>query len=205
MGPLFLILWVLAQSQISVRVAGETDPQRKQMIAERAQQPSPQPTPALRSGGMSMYSEYVPPETDEEKSKVRCKTERSVNNVDAYIPIEAVTEEDVVGRAGKILIPAGTKVIGRGYCDPETGRILSRGKWTFYVSDHQITVEATLWDGTRKEGIEATQFSEGLDQERIKQAIYRDGAYLYVPSQTEFTLELQGNITVQDLPSAFGK
>jgi uncharacterized protein YcgL (UPF0745 family) len=53
--------------------------------------------------------------------------------------------------------------------------------------------------------MEGTQFSEGLDQQRIKQAIYRDGAYLYVPSQTEFTLELQGNITVQDLPSAFGK
>jgi hypothetical protein len=204
-GPLFLILWVLAQSQISIRMAGETDPQRKQIVAEHAQQSSPQPTPALRPGEMSMYSEYVPPQTDEEKFKVRCKTERSVNNVDIYIPIEAVAEEDVVGRAGKILIPAGTKVTGRGYCDPETGRILSRGKWTFYVSDHQITVEATLWDETGKEGMEGTQFSEGLDQQRIKQAIYRDGAYLYVPSQTEFTLELQGNITVQDLPSAFGK
>ena len=205
MGPLFLILWALAQSQVSMRIAGEIDPQRKQVVAEHAQQSTPQPTPALRSGETSMYSEYIPPETDEEKSKVRCKTVRSVNNVEIYIPIEAVAEEDVVGRAGKILIPAGTKVIGRGYCDAETGRILSRGKWTFYLSDHQITVEATLWDETRKEGMEGTQFSEGLDQERIKQAIYRDGAYLYVPSETEFALELQGNITVQDLPSAFGK
>jgi hypothetical protein len=204
-GPLFLILWVLAQSQVSIRVAAQSDPQRKQIVAERAQRSSPQPTPALRSGEMSMYSEYVPRETDEEKFKVRCKTERSVNNVDIYIPIEAVTQEDVVGRAGKILIPAGTKAIGRGYCDPETGRILSRGKWTFYVTDHQITVEATLWDQERKEGMEGTQCSEGLGQERIKQAIYRDGAYLYVPSQTEFALELQGNIAVQDLPSAFGK
>jgi hypothetical protein len=204
-GPLFFILWVLAQSQVSNRVAGEIVPPRRQIVAERAHQSLPQPAPALRSGEMSMYSEYVPAESDEEKLKVRCKTERSINNIDIYIPIEAVAEEDVVGRAGKILIPAGTKVIGRGYCDPETGRILSRGKWTFYVSDHQIAVEATLWDETRKEGVEGTQFSEGLDQERVKQAIYRDGAYLYVPSQTEFTLELQGNITVQDLPSAFGK
>jgi hypothetical protein len=196
---------MLAQSQVSIRSAAEIDPQRKRIVAEHAQQSSPPATPALRSGEMSMYSEYVPPETYEEKFKVRCKTERSVNNVDTYIPIEAVAEEDVVGRAGKILIPAGTKVIGRGYCDPETGRILSRGKWTFYVSDHQITVEATLWDESRKEGMEGTQFSEGLDQERIKQAIYRDGAYLYVPSQTEFLLELQGNIAVQDLPSTFGK
>jgi len=122
-----------------------------------------------------------------------------------YVPIEAVADEDVVGRAGKILIPVGAKIIGRGYCDAEAGRILSRGKWTFYASDHQITVDATLWDQTLKEGLEGTQFSEALDQERIKQAIFRDGAYVYVPSQTEFILELQGNITVQDLPSAFEK
>jgi hypothetical protein len=204
-GPLFLILWVLAQSQVFIRVAGEVDSPRKQTVAGSARQSLPQPTPALRSGEMSMYSEYVPAETDEEKFKIRCKTERSANNVDIYIPIEAMVEEDVVGQSGKMLIPAGTKVIGRGYCDAETGRILSRGKWTFYVSDHQITVEATLWDETRKEGMEGTQFSEGLDLQRVKQAIYRDGAYLYVPSQTEFFLQLQGNITVQDLPSAFGK
>jgi hypothetical protein len=152
---------------------------------------------------MSMYSVYVGPETEEKKPKVRCKTVRAVNNIDLYIPIEAVANEDVVGRAGKILIPAGAKIIGRGYCDAEAGRILSRGKWTFYASDHQITVEAILRDGTLKEGLEGTQFSEGLDQERIKQAILRDGAYVYVPSQSEFILELQGNITVQDLRSAF--
>jgi hypothetical protein len=70
-GPLFLILWVLAQSQVSIRMAEETDPQRKQIVAERPSQSPPQPTPALRSGEMSMYSEYVAPETDDEKFKVR--------------------------------------------------------------------------------------------------------------------------------------
>src|SRR5258708_40180901 len=123
---------------------------------------------------MSMYSVYAPRETEEHKLKVRCKTARAVNNIDIYVPIEAVADEDRVGRAGKILIPAGAKIIGRGLCDAEAGRILSRGKWTFYASDHQITVDATLWDQPLKEGLEGTQFSEALDQERIKQAILRD-------------------------------
>ena len=152
-----------------------------------------------------MYSVYAGPEAGEQKFKVRCKTARAINNMDIYIPIEAIADEDVVDRAGQILIPAGTKIIGRGYCDAEAGRILSRGKWTFYASDHQIAVDATLWDGSLKEGLEGTQFLGGTDQERVKQAVFRDGAYVYVPSQTEFILELQGHITVQDLPSAFKK
>jgi hypothetical protein len=202
-GPLFLILWILAQSQVCSHTAAERGAPGKKFVAERSQQPLVQVTPVRRPG--SMYSVYVTQETEEQKLKVRCKTARAVNNIDIYVPIEAVADEDVVGRAGKILIPAGAKIIGRGYCDAEAGRILSRGKWTLYASDHEITVDATLRDETLKEGLEGTQFSEGLDQERIKQAISRDGAYLYVPSETEFILELQGNITVQDLPSAFEK
>jgi len=204
-GPLFLILWILAQSQVCSHTAAERGAPGRKFVAERSQQPLVQLTPVRRPGEMSMYSVYVPRETEEHKLKVRCKTARAVNNIDIYVPIEAVADEDLVGRAGKILIPAGAKIIGRGYCDAEAGRILSRGKWTFYASDHQIAVDATLWDQTLKEGLEGTQFSEALDRERIKQAIFRDGAYVYVPSQTEFILELQGNITVQDLPSAFEK
>jgi hypothetical protein len=186
-------------------MCGETGAPGKQFVEERLRQPFLQTTPVRRPGEMSMYSVYIAPETMEQKVKVRCKTARAVNNIDIYVPIEAVADEDVLGGAGKILIPAGTKIIGRGYCDAEAGRILSRGKWTFYASDHQITVDATLWDETLKEGLEGAQLPEGLDEEHIKQAVFRDGAYVYVPSQTEFILELQGNITVRDLPSAFEK
>jgi hypothetical protein len=202
-GPLFFILWILAQSQTSARLAGQMG--AKRLVAEPAPRHSSQAVPTPRPGEMSMFSAYVAPESDQQKFKIRCKTERSISNIESYIPIEALAEEDVVGRSGQILIPAGTKIIGRGYCDPEAGRILSRGKWTFYESDHQIAVEAAMWDEARKEGLESMQCSEGLDQERIKQAVYRDGAYLYIPSQTEFILELEGNITVQDLPSARSK
>jgi len=197
---------MLAQSQLFCsRTAGQRGAAGKQFVAERSPKTLLRPNPLRQPGEMSMYSVYVGPETEEEKFKVRCKTARAVNNIDIYVPIEAVADEDVVDRAGQILIPAGTKIIGRGYCDAEGGRILSRGKWTFYASDHQITVDGTLRDESLKEGLEGSQFSEGLDQERIKQAIFRDGAYVYVPSQTEFVLEVQGNIAVQDLPSPFKK
>jgi hypothetical protein len=206
-GPLFLILWVLAQSKASIRTNAEVGSPQKQIIAERSQQPfaPASPTPTLRPGEMSMYSAYAAEEAEEQKLKVRCKTDRSLNNIEIHIPIEAVAEEDVISRAGKILIPSGTKVVGQGYCDAEAGRIVSRGKWTFYASDYQVRVNGTMRDATRKEGLAGTQFAEGLDQERVKQAIYRDGAYLYVPSQTDFILQLEGNIEVQNLPSAYDK
>lgn len=204
-GPLFFILWILAQSKASIHASEDVAAAGKRIMAERFQRTFPESTPTLAPGQMSMFSAYVPLETEEQKCKVRCKTDRSLNNIDIHIPIEAVVEEDVAGQAGKILIPAGTKVVGHGYCDAEAGRILSRGKWTFYANDLQITVDATMWDETRKEGLAGVQLSEGLDQERIKQAIYRDGVYLYVPSQTEIILELRGRIAVQDLPSAFEK
>jgi hypothetical protein len=205
-GPLFFILWILAQSKASVRASEDVAVSRKGgAVTEIFQRTRPEATPALRPGQMSMFSAYVPPEAQEEKCKIRCKTDRPLNNIDIHIPIEAVVEEDVVGQSGKILISAGTKVVGKGYCDGEVGRILSRGKWTFYASDLEITADAAMWDGARKEGLPGIQLSEGVDEERIKQAIYRDGAYVYVPSQTRMILELRGAITVQDLPSAFEK
>jgi hypothetical protein len=202
-GPLFLILWILAQPKASMRVVENVVASRKPTLAESSQQVFHQDAPMLRPGQMSMFSAYVPLETEEQKCEVRCKTDRPLNNIDIHIPIEAVVEEDVVDRAGKALIPAGTKVVGQGYCTAETSRILSRGKWIFYASDHQITVDGSMWDETYKEGLPGVQLSQGLDQERVKQAIYRDGAYLYVPSQTEIILKLRGSISVQDLPSAF--
>src|SRR5690349_7199500 len=106
---------MLAQSQVCSRMSGKTGAPGKQFIEERLGQPFLQTAPVPRRGEMSMYSVYVAPETMEQKVEVRCKTARAVNNIDIYIAIEAVADEDVLGGAGKILIPAGTKIIGRGY------------------------------------------------------------------------------------------
>ena len=110
--------------------------------------------------------------------------------------------EDVVGTAGEVLIPAGSKVIGQGFCDPEQGRILGRGRWTFYVGDHQISIEGRLLDESRKEGLPGTENETGQDNAKIKKAIYRDGLYLYIPVGTEFALKLTGNSSIADLGSA---
>jgi len=111
--------------------------------------------------------------------------------------------KDVVGAAGHILIPAGSKVIGRGFCDPARGRILGRGRWTFYVGNRQISVQGTLLDETKKEGLRGEENGPGQDDAKIKQAIYRDGLYLYIPIGTQFMLKLTGNCSVMDLGSAF--
>jgi hypothetical protein len=161
--------------------------------------------PTSRPGQMSFFSVYCGSERDQSENEiiVSCKVGRAVNNLDEKVMIVGNVCDDVVGTAGHILIPAGSKVIGRGYCDPEKGRILGRGRWTFYVGDRQISVHGILLDETKKEGLPGEENEPGRDDAKIKQAIYRDGLYLYIPIGREFMLELTGNGSVMDLGSAF--
>jgi hypothetical protein len=159
------------------------------------------PTPG--SGQMSFFSVYCGPEREDNEITVSCKVGRAINNLDEKVMIVGNVYDDVVGAAGDILIPAGSKVIGRGYCDPEKGRILGRGRWTFYVGNRQISVQGTLLDETKKEGLPGEENEPGQDDAKIKQAIYRDGLYLYIPIGTQFMLKLTGNGSVMDLGSAF--
>ena len=161
------------------------------------------PTPG--PGQMSFFSVYCGPERDQSDHEitVSCKVGRAINNLDEKVMIVGNVYDDVVGAAGDILIPAGSKVIGRGYCDPEKGRILGRGRWTFYVGNRQISVQGILLDETKKEGLPGEENEPGQDDAKIKQAIYRDGLYLYIPIGTEFMLKLTGNGSVMDLGSAF--
>jgi hypothetical protein len=117
--------------------------------------------------------------------------------------IDGVVQEDVVGSAGKILIPAGSTVIGQGYCDPRQNRILAEGRWAFYLSDHQIAIEGTLWANEQQEGLPAQESGTGLDESKINQTVCHDGIHRSVPEGTDFVLRLTGNISVRDLGSAF--
>ena len=161
------------------------------------------PTPG--PGQMSFFSVYCGPERDQSDYEitVSCKVGRAINNLDKKVMIVGNVYDDVIGAAGDILIPAGSKVIGRGYCDPEKGRILGRGRWTFYVGNRQINVQGILLDETKKEGLPGEENEPGQDDAKIKQAIYRDGLYLYIPIGTEFMLKLTGSGSVMDLGSAF--
>ena len=198
----FLILLVKAEAEharsLELKLASSP------VIIEKASREvllAPTPGP----GQMSFFSVYCGPDRDQSENEitVSCKVGRAVNNLDEKVMIVGNVYEDVVGAAGHILIPAGSKVIGRGFCDPARGRILGRGRWTFYVGNRQISVQGILLDETKKEGLPGEENEPGQDDAKIKQAIYRDGLYLYIPIGTEFMLKLTGNGSVMDLGSAF--
>jgi hypothetical protein len=151
----------------------------------------------------SFFSAYNPvTETSETQVTVHCKTLRDINNLEQRITVVGNVQEDLVSSVGKIIVPAGTKVIGEGFCDPDRNRILSRDRWTFYVSDHLIRVTATMLDPLNAEGLRSTQ-DPNLNDNGVRQAIYRDGTYINIPDGSDFLLRISGNISVEELNSAF--
>ena len=151
----------------------------------------------------SFFSAYSPAtETNESLVTVHCKTLRDINNLNERITIVGNVQEDLVSSVGKIIVPAGTKVIGEGFCDPERNRILSHDRWTFYVSDHLIRVTATMLDPFNDEGLKSIQ-DPNLNDSGVKQAIYRDGTYINVPDGSDFSLRITGNVSIEELNSAF--
>ena len=137
--PFYLFAFLLVKSP-SLFLKAQTPPPR-QPAAQRPMRPADLLDPGRKSGPlpgkMSMFSVHVAP--DREKStqmlRVRCKIGRAPNGSDRRIMIDGVVQEDVVSSAGKILIPAGSTVVGQGYCDPGQNRILAKGRWTFYLND----------------------------------------------------------------------
>jgi hypothetical protein len=205
--PLFFILWLLTQARSHQTTAFYSIAAVSRVTSNRAIDNLSDCLPARAAAKMTMFSSYA--DTDAASGRqpnelrIRCKTTRGVSNIGPFVPIEAIILQDVVSGAGNVLIPAGSKLIGRGYCDAEAGRFRSRARWTFYVADHQIAVDGTLFDITGKEGLTGDENVAGADINRIRQAIYRDGIYLYVPADTAFDLSLRNNVSVGDLPSAF--
>jgi hypothetical protein len=199
---LFYVFFILAvRAQVEhVRSVGSkiAKPPIEQGSRMRSSTPIPHPE------RMTFFSVYCPTGQDQstDETVVCCKVGRAINNLEAKISILGSVSEDVFGASGQILIPAGSKVIGQGFCDPERARVLGRGRWTFYVGEHQISVEGMLLDGAKKEGLSGAECETGQDEGRIKQAIYRDGLYLYIPTGTKFVLKLGGHASIMALGSA---
>jgi hypothetical protein len=190
---LFFILFINAKVAALDRAAGQHS------LA------SAKPTGLSVSVGQpSFFSVYSPgaEAANESQVTVHCKTLRDVNNLEERITIVGNVQEDLVSSVGKIIVPAGTKVIGEGFCDPERNRILSHDRWTFYVSDHLIRVTATMLDPLNDEGLRSTQ-DPNLNDAGIRQAIYRDGTYISVPDRSDFLLRITGNVSIEELNSAF--
>src|SRR5262249_31727871 len=148
-------------------------------------------------GKMSMFSVYVGPSREKPMQilRVRCKIGRTLNLSDQRITIDGVVQEDIVSSAGKLLIPGGSIVVGEGYSDAGRNRIRATGRWTFYLSDQQITIEGTLWANEQQEGLIGQETGSGFDESKIKQTTYYDGIHPPIAEGTDFVLRLTGNIS----------
>lgn len=134
---------------------------------------------------------------------IPCRLDGPISNAtDARILIHGVVIENISSSSGKILIQAGTRVIGIGRIDSLSGRIKSYGRWALVTDNHALRAKARLLEyATGREGICGRETSPE-SPELQKQAIARDGLYLYVPDQEDFTLQLLGQFQLEDLHPA---
>ena len=135
---------------------------------------------------------------------IPCRLEAPLSNSKdgSNLIIRGVVTDNIAGSSGKILIEAGTKVVGVGHIDALTGRIKSYGTWSLVSANHALRARARLLEyAGGRDGIRGQETSPEA-QTLQRQAIIRDGVYLYVPDQREFTLELLGQFRLEDLPPA---
>ena len=133
---------------------------------------------------------------------IQCRTSEPIGNAHGRtVTIHGVVTEEVVSSTGKILIMAGSRVVGSGLLDPDNGRCKSDGLWSIVFDDTELKAQAQLLD--RPAGLPGML---GLDLEKPKQdealqteAVERDGCSVFIPRNTPFVLELHGEILLRDL------
>jgi hypothetical protein len=82
---------------------------------------------------------------------VQCRTSLLVSNAHGKaVTIHGVVTQEVVSSAGRILIMAGSRVVGTGILDSENGRFKSDGLWSIFLDETELRVQAQLLD--RPEG-----------------------------------------------------
>jgi hypothetical protein len=132
---------------------------------------------------------------------IPCRLSGPISNAKdgSRILIHGVVIENITSSSGKILIEAGTQVLGVGQIDSLTGRIKSYGRWSLVTDKHELRAKARLLEyASGREGLRGRETSPEAP-ELQKQAIVRDGIYLYVPDQADFTLQLLGQFELTDL------
>ena len=142
-----------------------------------------------------------PPEPAMAKTlAIRCRTSAAISNAHGRtVTIHGVVTEEVVSSAGKILIMAGSRVVGSGMLDPENGRFKSDGLWSVFFDQTELKVEAELLD--RPSGLPGI-LGEEVSSEDLsfqREAMLRDGRFILVPRNAPFVLELHGEILLRDL------
>jgi hypothetical protein len=136
------------------------------------------------------------------KLGIQCRTYAPISNAHRNIStMHGVVTQDVVSSAGKILIMAGSRVVGRATADPENGRLKSDGLWSVFCDSTEIKVQARLVDGFAGMAGILGQETSNEDATLQREAVVRDGRYVFVPEKTSFTLEVYGDISLRDLKS----
>ena len=59
-----------------------------------------------------------------------------------------------------------------------------------------------MLDPLNAEGLKSVQ-DPNLNDAGVKQAIYRDGTYINIPDGSDFLLRIAGNVSIEELNSAF--
>jgi hypothetical protein len=180
-------------------------------IAPRSQNPREVAVQASTVGtrrashSMTMLSiraqEQGQPQAPENTLLVRCRTDRNISNSASAnrIVVSGVVTSDVVSASGKILIAAGNKVAGVGQVDSDNGRIKSDGYWSILSMDHELRVQAKMLDNDSGfAGIEGEETSNETELSQ-RQAVVRDGRYVFVPAKTPFVLNLKGEVSIKQL------
>jgi hypothetical protein len=129
---------------------------------------------------------------------IQCRTSVPFSNAQGRIvTIHGVVSQEVVSCTGKILILAGSRVVGSGRLDLENGRFKSDGLWSIFFDDTELQVQAQLLD--RPAGLPGILGLEALNEDEALRK--RDGRFITVPRSAPFVLEVHGEIQLRDLKS----
>jgi hypothetical protein len=169
-------------------------PERESSAHEKNLTQAPQKDLPVKPANMAFISVRTDVEAPEEKegagAMIPCRLEAPLSNAKdgSNIMIYGVVTENIASSSGKILIEAGTKVLGKGHIDALTVRIQSHGPWALVTANHASRARAWLLEyAGGRDGIRGQETSPEA-QSLQSQAIVRDGVYLYVPDQHKFTL-----------------
>lgn len=153
------------------------------------------------SASITMLSIHVdtPDQATGNTLAIQCRTSAAVSNAHGRIvTIDGVVTQEVVSSTGKILIMAGSRVIGSAMLDSENGRFKSNGLWSIFVDDTELSVQALLLD--RPGGLPGLLGHETITEDETLQrgVALRDGQSIVVPRNAPFTLELHGETLLRD-------
>ena len=134
---------------------------------------------------------------------IQCRTSLAVSNAHGTaVSIQGVVTQEVVSSSGKILIMAGSRVVGAAILDVESNRFKSDGQWSIYFNDTELKIHACLLD--RPHGLSGiigqVQAREIGSSEPDSNSTASH--VVVVPANSPFTLDARGEIELRDVASA---